>query len=140
MITGIIQASGFSRRVKKDKLLIEIDNMPVVERVIKAAVESKLDEVILIYRDPRLKEIGEKYKIKTFENKKASLGQSEGLKLGVRHTSQDHDFMFLVGDQPFISGDYINLIIDNFHRNKWPIVIPYCNGNKTMPMIMARDF
>ncbi len=50
MITGIILASGFSNRMKRDKLLMEIEGIPMVERVIQSSIKSKLDEVILVYR------------------------------------------------------------------------------------------
>ena len=60
MITGIILASGFSKRMNRDKLLMEIDGVPMVERVIERAVESRLDEVILVYRVDEVKRIGKK--------------------------------------------------------------------------------
>ena len=46
MITGIILASGFSRRMKADKLLIDIEGSALIERVIKACVDSRLDDII----------------------------------------------------------------------------------------------
>ena len=79
MITGIILASGFSRRMKKDKLLLEVGGMPLVERVIKACWESNLDEIILVYRREEVANIGKKYNVKTIYNANAHLGQSEGL-------------------------------------------------------------
>ena len=66
MITGIILASGFSRRMKADKLLIDIEGSALIERVIKACVDSRLDDIILIYRSEEVKKIGEKYNIKLF--------------------------------------------------------------------------
>ncbi len=66
MITGIILASGFSKRMNRDKLLMEIDGVPMVERVIQRAVESRLDEVILVYRVDEVKRIGKKYGIQTY--------------------------------------------------------------------------
>ena len=47
MITGIILASGFSRRMKRDKLLMEIDGIKMAERVIQACNKSSLDDLIL---------------------------------------------------------------------------------------------
>ncbi|NLL81641.1 MAG: NTP transferase domain-containing protein, partial [Tissierellia bacterium] len=34
MVTGIIMAAGFSKRMGEDKLLMEIDGVKMVERVI----------------------------------------------------------------------------------------------------------
>ncbi|WP_353094529.1 nucleotidyltransferase family protein [Tissierella praeacuta] len=140
MITGIILASGFSRRMKKDKLLIEIDGNKLIERVIKACVGSNLDEIILVYRIDEVKEIGEKYNIKTIYNENAHLGQSEGLKLGVKESIGSKSYMFLVGDQPFITSELINRLIKEYNNSDLPILVPYYNGHRGMPMIISSIF
>ena len=56
-------ASGFSKRMGHDKLLIKIENIPLIERVIKAANSSLLNETILVYKDDRIRELAEKYNI-----------------------------------------------------------------------------
>ena len=75
MITGIIMASGFSNRMGKDKLLIEINGKKIIEWVIIALKDSNLDEIILVYRTEEIKKIGESYGIKTVLNPNAHLGQ-----------------------------------------------------------------
>ena len=136
MITGIILASGFSRRMKKDKLLMDIEGEKIVERVIRACVESDLDEIILIYRKKEVKKIGEKYNINTYYNENAHLGQSEGLKLGVKNTLNT-EYMFFVGDQPFITSELINELIYQYRSSNLPMLVPYYNGNRGMPMIIS---
>ncbi len=95
---------------------MNIKDKPMVEWVIKAAVDSKLDEVILVYRTVKVKEIGTKYGIKTLYNPKAYLGQSEGLKLGVRYAQNSSAYMFLVGDMPYINSQLIDKLIDEYKR------------------------
>ncbi|NMB08083.1 MAG: NTP transferase domain-containing protein [Tissierellia bacterium] len=135
MITGIILASGYSRRMKKDKLIMNIKDKPMVEWVIKAAVDSKLDEVILVYRTVKVKEIGTKYGIKTLYNPKAYLGQSEGLKLGVRYAQNSSAYMFLVGDMPYINSQLIDKLIDEYKKNLDSLIVPFYNGKQGMPTI-----
>ena len=64
MISGIILASGFSKRMEKEKLLLPVGGVALVERVIRAAQASRLDEVILIYQKEEIEKIGRKYGIK----------------------------------------------------------------------------
>ncbi len=137
MITGIILASGFSKRMKRDKLLLEIKGSTIIERVIKACVESKLDKVILVYRNPMVKEIGEKYKVETIYNENAYLGQSEGMKLGIINARDSTSYMFLVGDQPFLTSELINKLIQEYKEANLPILVPYYNENRGMPMIIS---
>lgn len=140
MITGIILASGFSRRMKDDKLLIEVNGVKMVERVIQRCKESLLDEVILIYRKEEVKHIGDSYNIKTLYNPKAHLGQSEGLKLGIREAEDSEAYMFLVGDQPFINTELINKLIEEYKKGQGLIVAPYYNGSRGMPIIFSAKF
>ncbi|MDR7855637.1 nucleotidyltransferase family protein [Tissierella sp.] len=140
MIIGIIQASGFSTRMKEDKLLLEIDGIKVIERVVKACKESNLDDVILIYRRDEVKEIGNKYNIRTIYNEKAHLGQSEGLKLGVKEAEGSTAYMFLVGDQPLLTSTIIDKLLKEYKESNSTILVPYYNGNKGMPMIISSEF
>lgn len=135
MITGIILASGFSRRMKRDKLTMEIKDIPMVERVIMACKASKLDEIILVYRTEEVREIGIRNGIKTVYNPKAYLGQSEGMKLGIKAAKDNNALMFLVGDQPFINHKLIDKLMETHLENEYSIIVPYYNGKQGMPTI-----
>lgn len=141
MITGIIMASGFSRRMKKNKLLMDIDEVPIIEKVIKTVKNSNLENVLLIYRDEEIKKIGDKYKIPTLYNDKANCGQSEAMKLGIVNSLNNTDgYMFFVGDQPFLKTDTINLLIDFFNKRKDSIIVPRYNGHRGNPVIFPSVF
>jgi molybdenum cofactor cytidylyltransferase len=138
MISGIILASGFSKRMGTDKLLLKVDGVPMIERVIREAKASKLDEIILVYRNPKVMEIGLKYDIKTVYNGKAEFGQSEALKLGVLSADESAEaYMFFVGDQPFIYTSLIDHIIDKYEASEYLIAVPYYNGRKGNPSIFS---
>lgn len=138
MISGIILASGFSKRMKMDKLSLEINGIPIIESVIKAANKSLLDEILIIYRDIKIKEIADKYCIRTFFNGNANLGQSESIKLGVRNSDINAQaYLFLVGDQPFITSDVIDQIINSYNRKHYSIVVPTYNGKKGSPVLFS---
>ncbi|HLR20891.1 MAG TPA: molybdenum cofactor cytidylyltransferase [Tissierellaceae bacterium] len=140
MTSGIIMASGFSRRMGKDKLLLEIEGKKIVEYVIEAAKKSNLNEIILVYRTREIRDIGEKYNIKTVYNPKAHLGQSQSVILGVENSSSNNSYMFLVGDQPFTDYKLINKLIRKHIENEGKIVIPFSNGNINMPIIFPKLF
>lgn len=137
---GIIFASGFSRRMGKDKLLLEIEGEKIIEKVIKACKRSDLENVILIYREEKVKDIGDKYNIETIYNPKANLGQSEAMKLGIKEAKNAEDYIFFVGDQPFLSSELINKLIEEYKTNKSSILIPYYNENRGMPMIISSKY
>lgn len=137
MVTGIILASGFSRRMEEDKLLLKMDDESIIEKVIRASSRSNLDKIILVYRKIEVEEIGRKYGIKTIYNENANLGQSESMKLGINGAGETEAYMFIVGDQPFLTKELINKLLKEYKEGELPIVIPYFDDERSMPMIMS---
>lgn len=135
MITGIIMASGFSKRMKADKLTIEIDGVKIIERVIQAAINSNLDHIILVYRRQEIKLIGDKYNLRTIYNPVAHFGQSASVIIGTKNSDPESALMFLVADQPFLSTKVINRLILEYNENIGAIVVPYFNNVFGMPII-----
>ncbi|MGO1468490.1 MAG: nucleotidyltransferase family protein [Tissierella sp.] len=140
MITGIILASGFSNRMGKDKLLIEIEGEKTIERVINACIKSKLDKIIIIYRNEKIKHIANRYGIKAIQNNKADRGQSESMKIGIRNTGKKNSYMFIVGDQPYLDSDTINRLIKEYKDSKSTIAIPYYRKKRGMPLILSNIY
>ena len=136
MITAIILASGFSKRMEDEKLLLDVGGVPMVERVIRAAQSPLIGEGILIYRCDAIKEIGERYSLKTVYNPHAAEGQSAAVKLGVScaHPATD-GFMFFVGDQPCLTQSTVNELIGIFTGKNSSIVVPLYNGSRGNPVI-----
>lgn len=140
MVTGIILASGFSKRMGKDKLLIELDGEKIIETVIKAAKASALSQVVVVYRKDEVKRIAGAYKVDAVLNIKAELGQSESMKIGIKSTDKGSDFMFLMGDQPFINSDLIDTLINEYKKTSRDIIVPYYNSKKGMPSIFSSSY
>jgi len=136
MITGIILASGFSKRMRQDKLLLPVKNIPLIERVIRAAKQSLLDEIILVYQHERVKTVAERLRITTALNTAAAEGQSAAIRLGVLSARPDaRAFMFLVGDQPYLNSDIINRLTAVWRQNRDSIIVPIYNGKPGNPVI-----
>ena len=135
-VTGIIMASGFSRRMKTDKLLLKLGDKMVLEKVIESCVKSSLDDIIVIYRKEEVKNIATEYNLKAVLNENAIEGQSASIKLGVNNIDKDtKGIMFIVGDQPHLDPLTIDAIIDKFENNQEKIIIPIYDGNKGNPTI-----
>jgi molybdenum cofactor cytidylyltransferase len=136
MISGIILASGFSRRMKREKLILPIGGVPMLERVICAAMASDLDEVLLVYNKEEIRALGERHGLSLVYNAHPENGQSAAVKAGVNHANQASiGFMFLVGDQPFVSADTINRLISVFNTEKSRIVAPVYGTQRGNPVI-----
>lgn len=129
-------ASGFSRRMQRDKLLLEVGGVPVVERVIRAAVDAALGEVILVWREQAIESIGIRYGLKTVFNPLAATGQSASVRLGVAAAdAQACGWLFLVGDQPFVSAGLIDRLIDAARQHPEKIIVPRYGDAPGSPVV-----
>lgn len=137
-ISGIILAAGLSRRMGTNKLILPVDGVPVVEKIIKAASQSELREIILVCSSDMVASIGSKYGVKIVNNNDPQLGQSRSVRLGVENSCQYADgFMFLVGDQPFITANVINRLIESYMSGKYSAAVPLYNGKRGNPVIFT---
>ena len=141
MVSGIILAAGFSRRLGLDKLLLEINHGPIIENVIRAAVKSSLDEIILVYRRKVVKAIADSYRIKTIQNEDAKNGQSTSVVKGIRAANAATDaYLFMVGDQPFLNSETINCILDCHVKKPDQIIVPLYNDHAGTPVLFPVSF
>lgn len=139
-ITGIILASGWSRRFPGNKLLTTYQGQPLVEWVIKAAVNSDLDEVVVVYQEPAVKEIAWRYGANPVCNQHPEYGQSEAVKLGLLKTNPDSaGVMFFTGDQPLVTPGLINLLISRFRDGDQLVIQPAYQGKPGSPVLFSSD-
>ena len=136
MVTGIIMASGLSRRMGTDKLLLPVDGIAIVERVMQAADASRIDDIIVVYQNPAVRKLAERYRIRQAYNPDAAQGQSASVKAGVRAAAPDTGaYMFLTGDQPRINAAAINLLVNAWRSHKENIIIPVYGGRRGSPSV-----
>ncbi|SEG15677.1 selenium-dependent molybdenum hydroxylase system protein, YqeB family [Caloramator fervidus] len=134
MVSIVILASGFSKRMNENKLLLEYKGLPLIEWVIRNAKNSKADEVLIVYKDDEVKKIAERYSVKPIYNINPEYGQSQSIKLGFENVNVKDGVMFLPGDMPLFSCDYINNLIDEYEKNK-EITVPFILNTIKAPCI-----
>jgi molybdenum cofactor cytidylyltransferase len=140
MLSGIILASGFSRRFKSDKLTYEIFDKPLVEHVVNNCLDSKLDEIIVVYRKNEIFEYLKKYNIKLIRNEHAEEGMAASLRLGVKNSSSASDgYLILMGDQILFNSNDIDKMIDEFESNEIIIAATY-EGKRRTPVIFPSSY
>lgn len=139
-ILAVIMASGLSKRMGENKLLLNFKGKPLVEWVILTVKNIGFSETILVYKDLDVKNIGEKYNIKTVYNKNNYLGQSSAIKVSLKNSVLDNEgYMFFTGDQPLISEEIINRLLEEFNK-KNGIIVPRINGSNSSPVIFSKEF
>ena len=148
---GIILAAGMSKRFKNGpKQLFRLKEGYMIEYVIRASLDSKLNRIFLV--------LGHHHKIihnalaesgKYFENDRLELiinrqyeqGMSSSIRAGL--SSAENEFgsvMFLLVDQPMVNSSLIDLMLKLFYKSDKNICVPFYNGKRGNPTIFSRKY
>ncbi|MCF0149274.1 MAG: NTP transferase domain-containing protein [Clostridium sp.] len=137
-MNGIILASGFSKRMGINKLLMNYGEEVILQKVIREIKKTNIIKLILVAREESVIKLGIEEGIEVVKNEFADFGQSQSIRLGLDKADVDYDFMFFCGDQPFIDCYSINKLIDFSLKFKDSIVIPRVKDKVGSPVIFPR--
>lgn len=135
MVSAIILASGYSKRMGRDKLLLKYRGKTLIQHTIDTILKYEFLEVILVGREEEIIQIGNKNGIKVIKNDNAVKGISESIKLGVMQAMKTNGFMFFTADQPFLDIDIIKKLVYKFIENLDCIIVPQFEGRRGNPVI-----
>jgi molybdenum cofactor cytidylyltransferase len=137
----ILMAAGSSSRMGRPKQLLPIEGEPLLVRSVKAAVGSKAHELVVVlgsnYKCHR--EVIAGFSIEIIENREWQKGMGNSLKKGLSHLIDKNDSLdaviVLVCDQPYLSSDLINKLIEEFEQTKSKIVASIYAGIIGVPAL-----
>lgn len=142
MISGIVLAAGAAQRMGQQKLLLPLEDKPVLQWTLEAALSSELDEVVCVVRESNeeQRKIAFRHdKLRWISNENASQGQSTSVIAGLKAVSPESDgALFLVGDQPMVTPDLINSLIELFRKKAVLIVAPTFEGQTRNPVLFHK--
>jgi len=142
IITGIILAAGKSKRMGRQKLLLPFRGSTILENVIETVTSCKsIGDIIVVYNSEEVMERVKNYDVKTVYNPVAEEGQSTSVIAGVKSSDPDTKaYIFITGDQPFISTEVMERLIYVWMQNSSSIIVPRYNEKNGMPVIFPVDF
>ena len=139
MISAIVMASGFSKRMGENKLKLRIDGKEMYKYTLDLVAEMDFQPKIVVSNDPEILDYGQSKGFETYDNPNAEVGKSESIRIGMEHTPEDVEgYMFFVCDQPFVSQTTVRNIVETFEKNCDRVTIPYYDGKRGAPMLFPR--
>ena len=136
-VSAIVMASGFSKRMGQNKIKLLYNGVSLLENILDKIKLSNFYEVIVCGREPWTENITQKFNFKYIDNKLASLGQSESIKLGVLN-STGKGYVFFPADQVLLSTYTIEKLYYNFEKYGY-ITIPTSCGNRFSPVFFPAN-
>src|SRR5215475_8827094 len=145
-IRGFIQAGGRSSRMKRDKAWLEIDGVPMIERVIAAArpAAGRLG-IIVNAANPqveRYEKLAESCDAGLIFDLHKHLGPLGGIHTALAHCVTGESALILACDLPFITTEFLSFLC-NVHQGENPqsrspnpqsITIPLDQSNRLQPL------
>jgi molybdenum cofactor cytidylyltransferase len=133
-------ASGYSRRMKRNKLLLGYKGKTMIERTLDTVLKSDFSQRILVAREKEILQLGKNSGFITIKNKHADKGISESIKLGIKSSNGCDGYMFFTVDQPLLAEKTINILIKVFYQDPSYIIVPQYKGRRGSPVVFPKKF
>ena len=144
---GIILAAGAATRFGQPKQLLRLKGKYLIERVLDAALNSRLGRVVLVlgFAHQKIqKALGKKLrhaKLQIEVNPHYQKGQGHSLQVGLSSVINTFPaVMFLLADQPLVDAATINCLLDKFWSADKDIGVPTFHGKRGNPSIFSQKF
>ncbi|WP_287954707.1 nucleotidyltransferase family protein [Acidiplasma sp.] len=140
-VSGIILASGESRRFGENKLFYKINGKMLIEYTIENARNSWLYEKIIVFNPAVNYSVLNLNGFKIAINYDYKNGMSTSIGAGLRKVENNIDgVMILLGDSPLIDQNIINRMINIYSQNDAGIVSAYNSGIPVNPAIFSSKY
>ncbi len=132
----IIMASGLSKRMGCNKLLLPLGRSTVVGQFLSNFPYALFQRVIFVYSDRQVAVIAGNYPVILCHNKDPEAGKSHSIQLGLSMSTAADGIMFAVADQPLLTSETIQTLVEVFCRqNPKKIIVPEVAGRPANPVI-----
>ncbi|WP_455378741.1 nucleotidyltransferase family protein [Petrachloros mirabilis] len=141
-VSAILLAAGESRRMAgTNKLTLPVNGEPLLRRVAKTLLGSRLQEVVVVlgHQAEDMKTLLKGLDIKQVYNEAYGEGQMSSVHRGLEGLSAACDgVMVCLSDQPLLTSNDIDSLIDAFgSRTRGSILVPTYRGQRGNPIILA---
>lgn len=142
-ITAIVLAAGESNRMKEPKLLLSYREKPMIRNVVDTIARSKVHETVVVLgaNHEKIEEALTGSSVTYCANKNYKKGMLSSIQEGVKSMPASSDGCLVVlGDQPMITPEIINAIIDAYSRTQKGIVVPVFEKRRGHPVLIDRKY
>ena len=142
MITGLLVAAGHSTRMGTVKQLMPFGDVSILEQVVRALTTSKVQEVVVVlgFRSDEIRIRLAPWPVKVVLNPDPDGDMLSSIHCGIKAISEDHAVLIALGDQPLISSNIINILVEEYEKEPTGMILPVYNGKRGHPMIIAPSF
>lgn len=135
----ILLAAGRSTRFGTNKLLVEIDNRPMVCYAMEVAGALNAAQTAVVTGCEAIARLAASYGFAVIPNDAPQLGQAHSICLGVRAMQDMDAVLLMVCDQPKLSGASLERLVRRFASADKPVACLKDNTHRGNPAVFARS-
>jgi molybdenum cofactor cytidylyltransferase len=146
MSVGIILlAAGSSSRMGQSKQLLPIAGEPLLLKTVMTAIRSQAHNVVVVLgaNEAAHRELIQELPIEIVTNPNWQRGMGSSLKKGLQKilisASNVEAIIVMVCDQPLLTNDHLNKLIQKFKNSKCKIVASYYSGTAGVPALFDKS-
>ena len=143
MISAIILAAGESKRMGQPKQLLPFRGSTLLGQIMENLLQSQAAETIVVlgYQAEKIIPQIAREPVKIVVNPDFDQGMSSSIKCGLSHISEAADgVMIVLGDQPLIEKETIDLLIKKHRQSERGIILPVYKGIRGHPVIFKMKY
>ncbi len=144
-VGAVVLAAGKSKRMGKNKLLLDLNGKTLIESILDALSNASIDEQVVVvgyHPEEILDAIKSKLKtIKIVVNIDYEQGMISSFQKGLELLTGVDSAFLVLGDEPILDSDLLKLMIQQMENNqdKALIVSPIYKGKKGHPLLFHRE-
>ena len=140
-VSGILLAAGESRRMDGiNKLTLSVAGEPLLRRTVETLLASRLDELVVVlgHQAETAQAVLQGLAVRTTTNAAYREGQMSSVHRGLEALARPCDgVMICLADQPLLTAQDIDSLIDAFAQRGGSIVVPTYHGRRGNPIVLA---
>jgi len=138
----IILAAGASTRMGKPKQLLPYQGSSLLKHTIESAIASVCKPVIVVLgaNAQQIRSEVTQPSVQVVENPQWNLGMSASIRRGILSLESVDAAVIAVCDQPFLSSEIINILVEAYHSTGKPIIASQYAETLGVPALFSQIF
>lgn len=138
-VAAVIMASGHSTRFGSNKLMAELNNMPMICHTFEHIPQNCFSQIIVVARSEEILDIAKAYGYTAVHNSDNNNDTAITIRLGLQNVSEECiGCAFLVADQPFLKSESLQRLVQLFRKKPDHICAMSFQGQTGNPVLFPR--